>query len=77
MQIGRCLENKKWAFIVLEALFASWALFGKWKLGVFCIKGAVCKLGAIRIKENGRFMYKRRCVQIGCCFENEKWAFIV
>ena len=80
LQVWRCLENGKWAFFVFfvsKALFANWALFEKWKKGVFCIKDGVCKLGAIRKMVNGRFLYKRRCLQVKRCLENEKRALIV
>ena len=44
-------------------------------MGVYCIKGAVCKLGSVLKMENGRFLYKRGCLQVGRCLEKEKWAF--
>ena len=46
-------------------------------MGVFCIKDAVCKLGAALKMKNRRLLYKRRCLQAGRYSKNGKWVFFV
>ena len=45
-------------------------------MGVFCTKGAVCKLGTVWKMENGRFLYKITVCKLGAVRKMENGRFL-